>query len=412
MRALDRLVRLFIALSAALVVGLVSANANAYPWMIRHGYANCGTCHTDPSGSGLLTEYGHSQSEILLSTRYGGADAEPGHFSDSLFGLMPESETFLVGGWIRNGYYATFSDDPATNGTGGPTGWTKTDNRFLQMRADLAAQATFGNLRLYASLGAADHDSSDAYARALVTDSQTGWNVVAREYWAGLSVLDGDAMIRAGRLILPIGLRIPEHTSFVRTLTRSDFNDNQQHGLAFAWHHGDWRAEVMAVLGNYQLGPDEYRDRGYAGYLEWHPETHSTIGLTSSVLHAAKDLEIGAEATRQVQGVFARTAPISSLAIMFEADALINTIAGQGTQLGYATFLQADEEFVSGVHGLLTAEVAAPAQQNATATTRLWLGAQWFPIAHFDVRADAIYQPSANGTPAQLTVLGQANVYL
>ncbi|MFI5298823.1 MAG: hypothetical protein ACHREM_12065 [Polyangiales bacterium] len=404
MRTLDRFVRLFISLSAALVVALLSANANAYPWMIRHGYANCGTCHTDPSGSGLLTEYGHSQSDILLSTHYGAADAEPGHFSDSLFGLMPESETFLVGGWVRDGYYAAFTNDPVK-------GWNKADSRILQMRADLAAQATFGSLRLYASLGALDASSSSFYPRALVTDG-SGWNAVAREYWAGLNLAEGDALLRVGRLILPIGIRIPEHTSFARTLTRSDFNDNQQHGIAFAYHHGDWRAEVMAVLGNFQVGPDKFRDRGYAGYAEWHLDKKYAVGVSSSVLHASTDLELGAGATRHVHGLFARGSPFKSLAILVEADALINAIDGVGTKTGYVGFAQADEEFYSGIHALLTAEVQAPAQPNAVTTTRIWLGAQWFPIAHFDVRADAIYQPAVSTTPAQIIFVGQGNAYL
>src|SRR5690348_5745616 len=63
-------------------------SAHAYYWMIRHSYTSCQPCHADPSGEGLLTQYGRAQSEILLSTRYGrAADREPGRAKDFLFGV-------------------------------------------------------------------------------------------------------------------------------------------------------------------------------------------------------------------------------------------------------------------------------------------------------------------------------------
>ena len=37
------------ALLLLLLLGLFApAGAEAYPWMIRHGYTNCASCHTDP----------------------------------------------------------------------------------------------------------------------------------------------------------------------------------------------------------------------------------------------------------------------------------------------------------------------------------------------------------------------------
>jgi len=59
-----------------LLLGLVLANAaHAYPFMIRHGYTQCSTCHTDPSGGTFLNEYGRAQSDLLLSSSYGSGAA-------------------------------------------------------------------------------------------------------------------------------------------------------------------------------------------------------------------------------------------------------------------------------------------------------------------------------------------------
>src|SRR5262245_53860375 len=66
-----RAARALLPFSIALGVLLSSAQALAYPWMIRHGYGGCVTCHTDPSGGELLTPYGRVQGDLILRMRYG-----------------------------------------------------------------------------------------------------------------------------------------------------------------------------------------------------------------------------------------------------------------------------------------------------------------------------------------------------
>ena len=45
-----------------------SRPSHAFPEMVRHGYANCITCHISPDGGGVLTAYGRSLSREVLST--------------------------------------------------------------------------------------------------------------------------------------------------------------------------------------------------------------------------------------------------------------------------------------------------------------------------------------------------------
>lgn len=59
-----------------LLVVFATERAEAYPWMIKHGYANCSGCHADPSGGELLTFYGHSIAAEALSTKWGGSSSE------------------------------------------------------------------------------------------------------------------------------------------------------------------------------------------------------------------------------------------------------------------------------------------------------------------------------------------------
>jgi len=72
--------------------------ASAYPWMIRHEYQGCVPCHADPSGAGLLTEYGRAMGENVLRSRYGSKPAdELPVYARFLFGV-PTPEWLLLGG--------------------------------------------------------------------------------------------------------------------------------------------------------------------------------------------------------------------------------------------------------------------------------------------------------------------------
>src|SRR5580765_4457787 len=91
-----------LALAGALFLALFlsPAPANAYPWMIKHGYSTCTPCHADPSGSGLLTEYGRAQGELLLRTRYGAkkgeGEEEAGKVAGFLWGAVKPPEWLLL----------------------------------------------------------------------------------------------------------------------------------------------------------------------------------------------------------------------------------------------------------------------------------------------------------------------------
>ena len=66
-----RAARLLSICAALIAVALFAPPAQAYTWMIRHGYGGCVTCHADASGGELLTPYGRVQSDLILRMRYG-----------------------------------------------------------------------------------------------------------------------------------------------------------------------------------------------------------------------------------------------------------------------------------------------------------------------------------------------------
>lgn len=382
-----------------LLLALIPRAANAYPWMNRHGYNNCATCHADPSGAGLLTKYGRAQSELLLSSRYSNAaeDEEPSRFTDALFGIVELPDALLLGGWVRNGYVWNTVDGSLA------------DRRFLQMRADLAGQITVGHFRANASVGYAGPDTSALTQQAWVTSNGSGPHLVSREHWLGWDASDA-VTVRAGRLNLPFGLRNIEHTSWVRAETRTDFNQQQQHGIAVAFNNEHVRAEAMAIAGNFQISPDAYRERGIAGYAEWTFAQGQGVGLSTLVAHVNTDLGVRKETVRQAHGAFARLS-WKRLAVLAETDLFLASIKGSGTDVGFAGLLQADYEVVQGVHGIVTGEALRRAQTNSEWGLGSWASAAWFFLPHFDLRGD-IVRRSGFGGPASMTYLVQLHGYL
>ena len=76
-------------LALLLAFVLPAARAHAYPWMIQHAYTNCSTCHVDPSGWGLLTEYGRAQDQISIPTLWGKKPEDIDPFPGIMYGAVP-----------------------------------------------------------------------------------------------------------------------------------------------------------------------------------------------------------------------------------------------------------------------------------------------------------------------------------
>src|SRR5215470_7521571 len=93
-----RLMARALVLASALLVVSFASTSHAYPWMLKHGFAKCENCHTDPMGGETLTSFGRVMSETTLSTRWG--KDEPTSASQLLFGI-PEPKELRIGGSFR-----------------------------------------------------------------------------------------------------------------------------------------------------------------------------------------------------------------------------------------------------------------------------------------------------------------------
>ena len=378
------------------VVLLFSSSARAYPWMIRHGYTGCAPCHTDPSGgAGVLSEYGRAQSDLLLRMRYGGASdsGEADKTSGLLWGLAPTPAQLRLGGDFREAF---FSNQVA----GAPV-----QQSLITMRADVTADLKLGRLRIAGNLGYAPQGDLPAS----LTSHGSG-NLISREHWIGGELdEDGAWLLRAGRIALPFGIRMIEHTLFTRAMTRTDFDATQQYGVALSFGRDKLRGEVMGIAGNFELHPDDFRERGYSAYVEYAPTTTLAVGASSLFTRATRDVVYGVTDYRYANGLFARYSPVKPLVLLAEMDSIYQSLTWNGHRGGFAGFVQADYEPTQGFHVMLTGETMDSGAAGEPVTYDGWLSAVWFVLPHVDVRFDGLY--SRLGIPPTPGVPGGAGAY-
>jgi hypothetical protein len=447
--------------------------------MLQHQYTSCGACHADPSGGELLTQYGRMLSGDMLSMKWGGssessarlpaqrrlafdpssraaaaklagkddategekaeqeddaadpaatdeADAsaqpedpaaaegeaqateaapepEPYDITPFMFGLVPLPDWLLLGASYRHMNIIT------------PQGEEKF--RTFPMMMDVYGQLQFGSFRAGGSIGGARVAAGSPYARAAQVTANQGkeWNLISRTHYLGYQVGES-LLLRAGRLNLPFGVRIPEHVMWVRSATRTDRESAQQHGLSVNYTAEAFRFELMGIAGNYQINPDEFRERGYSGYFEYFLGTKTVVGATSLVTVAKKDRLVQDEGsmTRMAHGLMLRSVVGESTVVSAEFDALLRS----RFETGYVGFLQVDYEAIQGLRFMLTGEILdeghskaidAPARTAGSGKPRVggWVSAAWWFLPHFDVRLDAIKR-----TDEDVSILAQLHCYL
>jgi hypothetical protein len=462
-----------------LLITLAPRQADAYQWMLSHGYASCGGCHTDPSGGELLTEYGRILSQEALSMKWGGsaegsasiyrlkrpvaenptrfaargklagkdeatedekvapdegtaADAEaseepnaeaeasepaseeaapassapeskPLDITPFLFGAFKLPDWLLLGGSYRHMNIIT----------------PQSEEKFttFPMMMDLYGQMQFGSFKVGGSIGGARVAAGSPFARAAQVTANQGkeWNLISRTHYLGYDITP-ELQVKAGRLNLPFGVRIPEHVMWVRSATRTDRESAQQHGISANYTAETFRVEVMGIAGNYQINPDEFRERGYSGYFEYFAAEKTVVGLSSLVTIAKNDrlVQDKLSMTRMAHGLILRSVIGESTVVSAEIDALLRS----RFETGYVGFLQVDYEAVQGLHFMLTGEMLdeghskaanAPARTAGSGKPRVggWASASWWFLPHFDVRLDAIKR-----TDEDISILAQLHCYL
>lgn len=379
---------------------VVSAPAWAYPWMIKHSYASCAACHVDPSGSGQLTAYGRAQADVLVRWRIEPRKEDEEVPPSANFLWFLELPEFLnLSGNLRGGTLIRPAGTPPVIP--------------LIMATDLYASINVGPVVAHVTTGFGYRAQQPATILPQCTGS-CGASWTAREFWAGVKLADDSVMIRAGRTNVPFGLRNNEHTSWVRAMTRTDTNISQQVGVTASYNSESLRGEVMGIVGNFQVGPDAYRERGYSAFGEYALTHNAVLGVSSLITHANYDFTTALETTRHAHGLFARLAPTESIAVLMEADFLAWQTPQALDRIGFAALAQGDWEVMHGLHVMATLEGMHNGNQQGPSVGG-WLSAAWYFLPHCELRLDNILRRLAGSTGTgtiDYNLLLQVHVFL
>jgi len=360
--------------AAATVVVLMllaaTPSARAEPrFALREGM-RCSHCHINRTGGGMRTPFGVTYSQTnLLSYRL------PGVFDPSL------GESVAYGGNLR-----------------------------VQLRTALDAKTKLGDMERTADASSTFNIAEgNIYLRAevipdhltfYIDEEITPEGASSREAFVMLHGLPSELYVKAGRFLLPFGLRILDDEAFIRQETGFNYN-NQDLGIEVGFNAEP--IEMALAVTNGSLGGNDTNllkqltaqavavwDWGRVGMsFAWNDTSTEDFDFQSITvgLHAGVRL--------------------ARLTLMAELD-LIHGLADPEPYNQLALYTEANFEIVQGLYARFSFEAFDPlVSLEENERDRFVMGVSWFPVQFFEVRAE--YRMNRD-IPQR--VVGNADIFL
>ena len=249
---------------------LLGGRAFAEPYLaVRYGL-KCQTCHVNPTGGGLRSNFG----DVFAQTQL------PAHPIRGNWGLW----TGEVTKWLRLGgdlrYDANFTQTPHAS----------TTRRDAVQQGRLYGEAEVIPNRLI------------FYADAQVTPGNANYHEAYAILWSA----NHDWYIKGGKMYLPFGFRLEDQSAFVYDVSSITML-SPDNGLELGWMRGHWDTQLTVSEGNFAGGLPSSSGKEY-GLQASYVESWWRLGV------AAND-DDSTFARRRVLGVFGgvRTGPVEWL---------------------------------------------------------------------------------------------------
>jgi hypothetical protein len=325
----------------ALLMLLGGARAFAEPYLaVRYGL-KCESCHVNPTGGGLRSDFG----DVFLQTRL------PAHPIHGNWGLW----TGEVTKWLRLGgdlrYDANFTRTPHAAGT----------HQLAVQQGRLYAEAEVVPNRLI------------FYADAQVTPGAANDHEAYAIFWSAAH----DWYVKGGKMYLPFGFRLEDQEAFVYAVSLTNMY-SPDNGLELGWMRGHWDTQLAVSEGNFAGGFPASSGKEY--------------GLQASYVDSGWRLGIAANdddsslARRRMLGVFGgvRTGPVEWLA---EVDTVENEFETPAVRQ-VAGLLEADWLVAAGNNLKVTFEPYDPDRNvGGDGRSRLSLVYELTPVQFVQLRA-------------------------
>ena len=334
-----------------LALFFLAPSARAYPQFVLKGYGDCGSCHHSPSGGGFPNRWGRESVGVTF-----GEDSSLGPLNDDL-DFEPGKPLDLkvdLGADVR--LLPLFGTDG--DGSLGPT--------LIPMATELGGAAALGRVTFYGGIT----------ARKLYGEGAP-YAVASREHWLGYE-LSGGVDVRAGRMVLPFGIRQPDHTQYVREDFGFDKYD-QSYGLELDVRRDDWSLFANVFVGDLTLAT-ERQERGLV--LTPALELGGGAGLGLSLLGSTSDAYL-----RGAGSVFGRL-PLSASTYLLAEVALQHLNAKEGesklttiaeyARVGWFARNDMDVYLEVGHRSLLDSDGLTKTRAGLGVNWQLW---SWFELA-------------------------------
>ncbi len=337
---------------AVIVVAWTHGAAAAYPeFQFSTGTTRCSECHFSPVGGGLINDYGRDEAATTISGTGDGRFMHGALELPSWFALGADVRIAGLGKRIRDGSEAA----------------------VFPMQADGYARVVRGNwsASITAGILAAIRKPQPFADRLGTREHYVQYQTTSREWYA-----------RAGRFFPTFGLRLPDHTAYVRRYTGLHTLE-ESYGIGAGVAKDTWEAhatvltplELRPQVGRHGWGialqveklTDEVGSWSLQGKTLRHDDgRESWVGGTWKRWVASKDLLVAAELNAGVSELVASSVLVSQLV----GYAAVHYRAGKPWGVALAThYHDADLRLRSNERSALEARFA------------------WFPRAHFELSA-------------------------
>ncbi len=307
----------------------------AEPYLAIQTGFQCGQCHVNPTGGGLRNTFGDVFSQTQLPANASGMD----EWTGSVLGR------FSVGSDAR-GSARMFDVDNQDN-----------NQSFEIDRVSVYLNATLN-----------EHVS-------LYLDEQIAPNgSLNRQAYGMFSA--GNWFLKAGKLVLPFGLRLEDDSAFVRQVTGINF-DSADNGIEAGYVGGPWSAQLSLTNGT--AGAPEVDDGKQVSLRLARVESVWRVGVSGNFNHTDPG-------DRTMYGVFGgvRTGPVNWLA---EYDRIDDDGFGNGHQQQDVALLQSAIKLRQGHYLQLIAEMNRSDGDAFEDRFRYSIIYEYFPWTFTELRA-------------------------
>jgi hypothetical protein len=349
----------------ALLLLVAARRGDAYPhFQLTSGSAQCGQCHVAPAGGGLLTPWGQGE--------FGDTIARGGDGS-FLHGAINMPAWLQIGGDVRLAALA--------NDVGSPDG---VELAAFPMQLDLTLRVTSGAWSIVGTIGARGSVRSGAPAdmgssASEVSAPSLASYVISREHYV-MWRREGEGLyLRAGRFAAPYGLRLADHTAYVRRYLGFNLLE-ETYNAGGGWIGDDWELHATAFVYDPLQGAAR-KDFGGAVLFEKQPTEKLIVGTSARV-------GVGRDDTRFEAGMHGKLwLKDAKLLVQTEVDAVRQTFdGGAGDRWQLAVYVGPVLVPMRGVYAGIGYQ--AFAEDLAIRAVTRHSGDAWisyYPRAHFEV---------------------------